>query len=64
MDDFTGEPLIRRKDDNADTLKKRLAAFHEQTAPVLAHYQSKVATLAADRPASVVAQAISDCMGG
>lgn len=28
VDDITGEPLIRRKDDNAETLKKRLAAFH------------------------------------
>jgi adenylate kinase len=33
-DDATGEPLIQRKDDNADTLKSRLAAFHAQTAPV------------------------------
>jgi adenylate kinase family enzyme len=31
-----GEPLVRRKDDNADTLKNRLAAFHAQTAPVRA----------------------------
>ena len=35
-DDVTGEPLIRRKDDNADTLKARLKAFHEQTSPVRA----------------------------
>ena len=33
-DDITGEPLIKRKDDNADTLKHRLAAFHAQTSPV------------------------------
>lgn len=33
-DDVTGEPLIRRKDDNADTLKARLDAFHKQTTPV------------------------------
>jgi hypothetical protein len=33
-DDITGEPLIQRKDDNADTLKARLAAFHAQTTPV------------------------------
>ncbi len=33
-DDVTGEPLIRRKDDNAETLKARLAAFHSQTSPV------------------------------
>ena len=34
VDDVTGEPLVKRKDDNADTLKARLAAFHAQTAPV------------------------------
>lgn len=33
-DDITGEPLVQRKDDNADTLKARLAAFHAQTTPV------------------------------
>jgi len=27
---------VRRKDDNADTLQSRLAAFHAQTAPVSA----------------------------
>jgi adenylate kinase len=34
VDDVTGEPLVQRKDDNAETLKSRLAAFHQQTAPV------------------------------
>jgi len=38
-DDITGEPLIQRSDDNADTLKKRLATYHQQTAPVVAYYQ-------------------------
>ena len=33
-DDITGEPLIKRKDDNADTLQARLGAFHSQTKPV------------------------------
>ena len=33
-DNVTGEPLIRRKDDNAETLKARLSAFHSQTKPV------------------------------
>ena len=39
MDDVTGEPLIQRSDDNAETLKKRLATYHEQTAPVVSYYQ-------------------------
>ncbi|KAF2454402.1 adenylate kinase 1 [Lineolata rhizophorae] len=38
-DDVTGEPLIQRSDDNADTLKKRLATYHAQTAPVVDYYR-------------------------
>lgn len=38
-DDLTGEPLIQRTDDNAETLKKRLSTYHEQTSPVVAYYQ-------------------------
>lgn len=37
-DDVTGEDLIRRSDDNEDTLKKRLVSFHEKTKPVLDYY--------------------------
>jgi len=38
-DDATGEPLIQRSDDNAETLKKRLATYHQQTSPVVSYYQ-------------------------
>ena len=38
-DDVTGEPLIQRTDDNAETLKKRLITYHDQTSPVVAYYQ-------------------------
>ncbi|KAI6364940.1 adenylate kinase [Pyricularia grisea] len=38
-DDVTGEPLIQRSDDNADALKKRLATYHSQTAPVVDYYR-------------------------
>ncbi|KAJ5619590.1 adenylate kinase [Penicillium lagena] len=38
-DDVTGEPLIQRSDDNADTLKKRLATYHVQTTPVVDYYK-------------------------
>lgn len=38
-DDVTGEPLIQRSDDNAETLKKRLATYHAQTAPVVEYYK-------------------------
>ena len=30
VDDVTGEPLVKRPDDNEATLTKRLAAFHAQ----------------------------------
>eukprot|EP01116_Phalansterium_solitarium_P000423 TRINITY_DN1027_c0_g1_i1.p1 TRINITY_DN1027_c0_g1~~TRINITY_DN1027_c0_g1_i1.p1 ORF type:complete len:158 (-),score=38.47 TRINITY_DN1027_c0_g1_i1:108-581(-) len=38
VDDETGEPLVQRSDDNEDALRKRLAAFHECTEPVIQHY--------------------------
>ncbi|XP_070534457.1 adenylate kinase 2, mitochondrial-like isoform X2 [Ptychodera flava] len=40
-DDVTGEPLIKRSDDNAETLKSRLEAYHKQTAPLVDYYQKK-----------------------
>jgi len=38
-DDVTGEPLIQRSDDNAETLKKRLGSYHDMTTPVVSYYQ-------------------------
>ncbi|XP_049861673.1 adenylate kinase [Schistocerca gregaria] len=37
-DDLTGEPLIRRSDDNVEALKKRLEAYHKQTKPLVDYY--------------------------
>lgn len=37
-DDLTGEPLIRRSDDNAEALKKRLESYHRQTRPLTQYY--------------------------
>lgn len=31
--------MERRSDDNEETLKRRLAAFHSQTEPVIDYYQ-------------------------
>jgi adenylate kinase len=33
--------FTRRADDNAETVKARLAAYHEQTAPILPYYRSR-----------------------
>lgn len=37
-DDLTGEPLIRRSDDNAEALKQRLESYHKQTRPLAQYY--------------------------
>jgi adenylate kinase len=41
VDDVTGEPLIQRGDDNAETLRKRLSTYHQQTNPVADYYKKK-----------------------
>jgi len=61
-DDVTGEPLIRRKDDNADTLKARLDAFHKQTSPVIEYYAKKVVALNANKPQPEVASQIDKAL--
>jgi len=37
-DDITGEELIQRKDDVADTVIKRLSVYHNQTQPLVEYY--------------------------
>ncbi|XP_017881181.1 adenylate kinase [Ceratina calcarata] len=37
-DDVTGEPLVKRSDDNAEALKKRLQTYHIQTQPLVDYY--------------------------
>ena len=37
--DVCGESLILRDDDKPETVKKRLDVYHEQTAPLIAHYK-------------------------
>lgn len=51
-DDVTGEGLIQRPDDTADALAQRLQGYHEQTVPVLRHYQPSgvVVTANANQP--------------
>jgi adenylate kinase len=38
LDDVTGEPLIQRDDDKAETVMKRLAVYHNQTEVLLGYY--------------------------
>lgn len=37
-DDVTGEALVQRDDDKAETVKKRLDVYHEQTSPLIKYY--------------------------
>ena len=37
-DDVTGEPLVLRDDDKEETVKKRLAVYHQQTEPLVNYY--------------------------
>lgn len=39
VDDHTGEALIQREDDKEETVRKRLAIYHQQTKPLLEYYQ-------------------------
>ncbi|PHM47774.1 adenylate kinase [Xenorhabdus miraniensis] len=40
-DDVTGEELTIRKDDQEDTVRKRLVEYHAQTAPLVSYYQKE-----------------------
>ncbi|MDR2196018.1 MAG: adenylate kinase [Gallionellaceae bacterium] len=39
-DDATGEDLVQRPDDEEETVKKRLAVYHDQTKPLVDYYAS------------------------
>ncbi|MEI8236444.1 MAG: adenylate kinase [Methylococcaceae bacterium] len=38
LDDLTGDALIQRDDDKEETVRKRLAVYHEQTQPLVDYY--------------------------
>lgn len=44
VDDITGEPLVQREDDKEETVRRRLAIYHDQTAPVIDYYKQWAAT--------------------
>eukprot|EP01133_Synstelium_polycarpum_P015937 gene15937-18946_t len=42
FDDETGEPLVRRSDDNEERkIKDRIETYHRETMPILTHYKQK-----------------------
>ncbi len=42
-DDVTGEDLLQRPDDSEETVRKRLAVYHEQTKPLVDFYAKQAA---------------------
>lgn len=40
LDDVTGEPLVQRPDDAEETVRKRLAIYHQQTKPLVDFYKN------------------------
>ena len=46
--DACGQNLILRDDDKPETVKKRLEVYHEQTQPLIDHYEAKGALLTVD----------------
>ena len=56
--DECGLPLKRRADDTKAALMKRLAIYHEQTEPLLAHYKGKLLIVDGDQSIAKVHQDI------
>ncbi len=50
-----GTGFKRRADDTAETVSERLKAYHAQTAPLIAHYETKGVLHRVDAMASIVA---------
>ena len=51
IDDETGEPLVQREDDKEQTVRARLAVYHEQTKPLLDYYMQWAETHPHEAPA-------------
>jgi adenylate kinase len=49
-DDITGDDLVQREDDREETVKKRLAVYHDQTEPLIEYYGKWAASGEAGAP--------------
>ena len=59
-DDVTGEELIQRADDHEETVKKRLAVYHEQTEVLVGYYGKLAASGAAKAPKYVKVNGVGE----
>ena len=69
-DDVTGEELTIRKDDQEETVRKRLVEYHQLTAPLIQYYQKeaqmsdvKYNRIDGTRPVSEVSQELALILG-
>lgn len=69
-DDETGEDLIIRADDVEETVRKRLAIYHDQTAPLVTYYSkeaeagnSKYVTFDGTQAVEAVSKQLSELLG-
>ncbi|SLN48599.1 Adenylate kinase [Pseudoruegeria aquimaris] len=60
-DQCGGTEFKRRADDNAETVRERLAAYHAQTAPLIAYYDEKGLLKSVDAMGSI--DAITEALG-
>ena len=44
LDDLTGEPLVQRPDDQEDTIRRRLRAYHQETQQLVGFYQARASS--------------------
>jgi adenylate kinase len=60
IDDDDGGPLVQRLDDEPETVRKRLAVYREQTAPLVEYYaaRARLQRVDATAPMDEVARAI------
>ncbi len=63
--DKCGEEVVLRDDDKAETVKKRLEVYHEQTMPLIAYYEEKgvVRKIDGTLPMAEVFAAVKEFLG-
>ncbi len=59
-----GEHLVRRADDEPETVRRRLATFHRQTAPVVEHYRAVgvLVTIHGEGPVEAIGRGILEAV--
>jgi len=63
--DLCGGPLIVRKDDNKETVEKRLKEYNGQTAPLFNYYKNKgiLVEIDGNKPVDTITKEIFDILG-